>query len=144
MKKIKVFTDGGSRGNPGPAAIGVVIELDGETKKYGQFIGQATNNEAEYGALIFALKKTKLLVGKETAKKSEVEVFVDSELLARQINGQYKVKDKEMQELFMELWNLQMDFGKVIVKNVPREQNKQADKLANQALDQELHGKLDI
>ena len=137
--KYLIHTDGGSRGNPGPAAIGVVIEKSGGGPKheYGEFLGHATNNEAEYKAVIFALKKVKQLIGKEEAKKAQLEIHVDSELLTRQVNGQYKIADEKIQKLFLELWNLKLDFGEVTVKHVRREENKEADKMVNYALDKE-------
>ena len=137
--KFLIHTDGGARGNPGPAAIGVVIgALDGSLKKeYGEYIGETTNNDAEYQAVIFALKKLKLLVGKETAGKARVEVRVDSELVERQLNGYYKIMDATIQKHFLELWNLRLDFGTVIFKHVLREKNRAADKLVNAALDRD-------
>ena len=139
--KYIVHTDGGSRGNPGPAAIGVVIEAVNGTlrKDYGEYIGETTNNDAEYKAVIFALKKLKQLAGKEAAGEANVEIHLDSELIARQVNGQYKIMDKNMQLLFMELWNLRLDFGSVIFKHIPRENNHGADRLVNAALDKELN-----
>jgi ribonuclease HI len=135
--KIIAYTDGGSRGNPGEAAIGVVILGAGDEKKeYCELIGQKTNNEAEYQAVIFALKKIKQLVGKEKLKDTEVEIRLDSELVAKQLNGEYKIEEKNLQLLFMEIWNLKFDFPKVIFKHVPREQNKEADYLVNKALDE--------
>lgn len=138
MKYI-VYTDGGARGNPGPAGIGVVIKGPAEVKKYGEYIGQATNNEAEYRAVIFALKKLKQLIGKEKAKsEAEVEIHLDSELLANQFIGEYKIKEKNLQQLFLEVWNLKQDFKSVSFKYIPREDNRGADRLVNQALDREL------
>ena len=139
-----IHTDGGARGNPGPSAIGVVINCAGDIKKYGEYIGEATNNEAEYQAVIFALKKLKQLIGKEKAKsEAEVEIHLDSELLASQLNGEYKIKEKNLQQLFLEVWNLRQDFKSVSFKYIPREDNRGADKLVNQALDKELT-KLDL
>ena len=126
-----VYTDGGSRGNPGPSAIGVVIG----TRKYNEKIGDTTNNVAEYKAALFALKKLVLLSGKKGAQELEVEIRTDSELMAKQINGKYKIKDSELQPLFMEIWNLKQDFKNVSFVQIPREQNKEADKLVNEALD---------
>jgi len=145
MKKYIIHTDGGSRGNPGEAAIGVVIEESaaggGGTlkKEYGEYIGRATNNEAEYQAVIFGLKKLKQLVGKETAFSSKIEILVDSELLERQINGHYKIEDANIQPLFLELWNLKIDFSDIKFKHIPREKNHEADKMVNAALDKELN-----
>ncbi len=133
-----IHTDGGSRGNPGPAAFGVVIEGDEIGKKeYGECIGKATNNVAEYSAVIFALKKLKSLVGSDKAKDSVVHVHADSELLVKQLNGEYKIKEENIRNLFLDIWNLKLDFGEVNFKHIPREQNHSADKLVNQALDVE-------
>lgn len=135
MQKITVNTDGGAIGNPGPSGIGVVIRGGGKEKKYSEFIGNGTNNEAEYKALVFALKKTKLLFGRKNVKNTEVECFLDSELIVRQLNGKYKIKEKDLQSLFLEVWNLKIDFKNVNFIHVPREQNKEADELVGQAID---------
>ena len=136
--KIIVYTDGGARDNPGPAAIGVVITQEGQTlKKYSDFIGHATNNQAEYQAVIFALKKIKLLFNKKKAKTMKIEICLDSELMAKQLNHQYKIKEKDLQPLFLKIWNLILDFGQINFKYIPRQQNKEADRLVNQALDQQ-------
>ena len=129
--KLVIFTDGGARGNPGPAAIGVVIGH----KKYGEVIGNTTNNVAEYKAVIFALKKAKLLLGKKTSRETELEINVDSELIYKQVNCKYKILEPELQTLFIEVWNLMQDFKEVNFKKIPREQNKEADKMVNRALD---------
>ena len=143
-QKYTIYTDGGARGNPGPSAIGVVIKGPVEIKKYGEYIGKATNNEAEYRAVIFALKKLKQLIGKEKSKnEAEAEIHLDSELLASQLNGEYKIKEKKLQQLFLEVWNLKQDFKSVVFKYIPREDNRGADKLVNQVLDKEL-SKLDL
>jgi len=138
VKKFIIYTDGGSRGNPGQAAIGVVIcnEKEQELKKYGEYLGDhLTNNEAEYQAVIFALKKFKALFGKKLAENTEIDIKCDSELLVSQINGEYKVLDEKIQRLFLELWNLRLDFKKIKFKQISREKNKEADKLVNEALD---------
>lgn len=132
-----IYSDGGARGNPGPAAIGYVIQ-DSKSrplKEHGEAIGEATNNIAEYRAIIAALKKLKGLIGGERAKKVRVEVRSDSELIVRQLNAQYKIKEKELVPLFVEAWNVRQDFGKVQFVHVRREQNRAADYLVNQALD---------
>ncbi len=135
MKTI-IYTDGGARDNPGPAAIGVVVTQNGQTlKKYSDFIGRATNNQAEYEAVVFALKKVKLLFGKKKAKAMEIEIRLDSELVAKQLNHQYKIKEEDLQPLFLKVWNLILDFEQVNLKYIPRQQNKEADRLVNQALD---------
>ncbi len=129
-----MYTDGGSRNNPGPAAVGVYIET--LRKQYGHFIGEKTNNEAEYEAVILGLKKIKQIISKEKAKNTEVEIYLDSEFVSKQMNHEYKVKEKELQSLFLKVWNLMLDFGKVVFKHIPRERNKVADKLVNEALDE--------
>lgn len=137
MKKIIVYTDGGSRGNPGPAAIGVVFSNEKKQiiKKYSQYLGENfTNNEAEYQAVIFAFKKLKQLFGKKLISQTEIELRSDSELLVKQLTGQYKVLDSKIQNLFLEAWNLKIDFKKIRFKLIPREKNKEADELVNQAL----------
>src|SRR3989344_3622128 len=140
MKKIIIYTDGGSRGNPGKAAIGVVFcnEKGEIIKKFGEYLGDnLTNNDAEYHAVIFALKKFKSLFGKAIAQNREVEVRSDSELLVHQMNGKYKVENEKIQKFFMEIWNLKIDFKEVKFKAIPREKNNEADALVNQALDAE-------
>jgi len=144
MSKYTIFTDGGSRGNPGLAAIGVVIEgADIGKKEYAEYIGITTNNEAEYKAVIFALKKLKQLVGNNGSEKSHVVFYMDSELAIKQLNNEYKVKDEGIQQLFLEVHNLRLDFGKVEFNHVVRGRNANADKLVNQALDRESN-KLDL
>ncbi len=138
MKKFIIYTDGGSRGNPGRAGIGVVIcnEKEQELKKFGEYLGDnLTNNEAEYSAVIFALKKFKALFGKKLAENTEIEVRSDSEFLVLQVTGKYKVLDEKIQKLFLDLWNLKLDFEAVKFKHIPREKNKVADKMVNEALD---------
>ncbi len=135
---VQIYTDGGSRGNPGPAAIGVVISKDGQAiKKYGEVVGEMTNNQAEYQAVIFALKKAKLLFGKKKTKEMEIEILMDSELVAKQLNRQYKIKEKDLQPLFIKILNLILDFKKVGFSHIPRQENKEADRLLNEALDNE-------
>jgi len=137
MNTYIIRTDGGARGNPGPAALGAVIENEkgGVLKEISEYIGETTNNEAEYRAPIVAFKKLKALIGKAEAKKSEVRVYADSELMVKQMNGQYKVENEKIQKFFLELWNLKLDFSKVTFESVPREKNKAADRLVNEALD---------
>jgi ribonuclease HI len=129
--KTIIYTDGGSRGNPGPSALGVVIEDErGKIlKEYSHYLGEATNNQAEYEAVIFALQKAKQM------KIKELEIRTDSELIGKQLLGEYKIKDPDLQPLFIKAWNLRLDYEKVNIKIIPREQNKKADKLANRELD---------
>jgi len=138
MKKIIIYTDGGSRGNPGPAAIGTVFcnERGEILKKYSQYLGDGlTNNEAEYRAVIFALNKFKSLFGKKLAQNSELEIRSDSELLTNQLNGKYKILTPEIQSFFLTIWNLKLDFKNVKFRFISREKNKEADRLVNEALD---------
>ncbi len=134
--KIVIYTDGGSRGNPGPAAIGVILtnERGKMIKEYAEKIGRATNNEAEYEAVIFALQKAKLLFGKRKIKTMNIEVKTDSEFVTKQLNGQYKILDRKIEQLFLKTWNLRVGLGKVKFTYVPRNKNIEADKLVNQAL----------
>jgi ribonuclease HI len=140
MKHIIIYTDGGSRGNPGKAAIGVVFcnEKDQVIKKFGEYLGDdLTNNDAEYKAIIFALKKFKAVFGKSIAETSDVEIRADSELVVKQLNGEYRLTDPKIQQFFIEIWNLKFDFQSVKFKHIPREKNKEADRLVNDALDQQ-------
>ncbi len=130
--KFLIYTDGGSRGNPGPAALGAVVG----GKEYGEYLGIMTNNQAEYLALVFALKKAKALLGKTKAKQTDVEVRMDSELIVKQMNAIYKIEDEKLQPYFMQIWNLRLDFKSVTFKHIPRELNKAADRMVNKALDE--------
>jgi ribonuclease HI len=136
-EKIIMRTDGGSRGNPGPSAIGGVLEIGSRKVEFSQYIGKATNNEAEYQALIFGLKKMKQELGKSKSKNSEVSCLLDSELVVKQLNHEYKLKDERIQKFFIEIWNLSLEFKRVSFRHVRREMNRQADALVNQALDRE-------
>lgn len=137
--KLTIYTDGGSRGNPGPAAVGVALaERTGHIlKRYGKTIGRKTNNEAEYEAVLFALTKVRALYGKARIKVMPVEVRMDSELVARQLNGEYKVEEERLWPLFMRIWNARRDFGELSFRHVRREENREADRLVNEALDSE-------
>ena len=129
--KARLFTDGGARGNPGPAAYGFVIEdADGGTlAAHGEAIGVATNNVAEYSALLAGLEKAAEL------GVTELEVVSDSELMVRQLLGQYKVKNEVLRELSLRAARLASAVGKVRYTAVRREHNKLADQLVNDALD---------
>ena len=138
MKKIIIYTDGGSRGNPGPAGIGFLFSNEkGEIiKKYSEYLGENfTNNESEYTAVIFALKKFKALFGKKLAKSTEIEIRSDSELLIKQLTGQYKILEPKMQLLFITVWNLKLDFKKIKFQLISRKKNEIADRLVNEVLD---------
>ena len=129
-EKAIIHTDGGARGNPGPAGIGAVIELSGARHTCKRFIGHATNNQAEYEAVILALTEAKRLGA------THADVYLDSELVQQQLSGNYKVKNQELAGLFVKVWNLQQQFEKVKYLHIPREENKLADKLVNQAIDE--------
>lgn len=143
-QKIIVYTDGGSRGNPGPAGVGVVVadEYGKPIKKYSKDIGVRTNNEAEYEAVILALQKIKHLFGKQKTRDLSVEIRMDSELVARQLGAKYKIQEEKLFPLFIKIWNLKMDFGEVSFAEIPREKNKEADRLANEAMDKKENKKL--
>jgi ribonuclease HI len=124
-------TDGGSRGNPGPGGIGIVIERDGEVLcAAGTFLGECTNNVAEYRALIWGLENV-LALGFDS-----VSVHADSELLVKQVNGAYKVKNAGLKPLFLQVLALRRRFSAFSIDHVRREGNKLADALANQAMDE--------
>ena len=135
--RIIIYTDGGARGNPGPAALGVVIQdAEGHTiKSWGTAIGTATNNDAEYQAVVVALQKAKALLGGKKAKETLVDMRMDSQLVCRQLNGEYKIKEEKFSPYFMKIWNLKMDFAKVSFTHIPREKNKSADREVNAVLD---------
>lgn len=136
LNKIIIYTDGGSRGNPGPAGVGVVIssEKNQPIKEYSKDIGVRTNNEAEYEAVIFGLQKIKQLFGKEKTKNMKIEMRMDSELVARQLGGKYKIMEEKLFPLFIKIWNLRTDFGEIEFVEIPREKNREADRLANEAM----------
>ena len=136
MPKIIIHTDGGSRGNPGPAALGVVIESASPKwkKEYGHYLGETTNNVAEYSAVVFALKKAKEIL-KSKASVTDVEVKADSELIVRQMAGIYRVKNPGLKPLFAEIQTLKSHFKSVTFTHVRREKNTEADAMVNIALD---------
>lgn len=136
--KVRIYTDGGSRGNPGPSASGAVIkELHGEKEgeiiaNVGRYLGKTTNNQAEYTAIIIGLERAK------TIGATEVDMLMDSELAVRQLNGVYKVKNPDIAKRFVEVHNLIQDFKKVTFRHIPRERNKEADALVNKTIDEHL------
>lgn len=151
MTKLLIFTDGGARGNPGPAAGGVVIKNDKDevVLKTSKYFGETTNNQAEYKALILALQKAKgifktcrdgdlsRLGNKDAINRvsTNLECYLDSELIVKQLNHEYKIKDEGMQKLFITAWNLTLDFDSVKFIHIPREENKLADEMVNRELD---------
>ena len=129
--KTRLFTDGGARGNPGPAAFAYVLETEDGTvlAAHGEAIGIATNNVAEYRALVEGLRKAAEL------QLDEIEVVSDSELLVNQMRGDYKVKNEALRELWLDANDLEKGLGKVTYTAVRREHNELADSLVNEALD---------
>lgn len=134
-EKVMLFTDGGSRGNPGHAGIGVVIKNSaGEViAEHGEYIGETTNNQAEYNALIRGLDMA-------SEHSDEVDVFMDSQLIVRQMTGVYKMKEPSLFPLQKEVFLHQKKFKHVSFHHIPREQNYEADKLVNIAIDRATKG----
>ena len=133
MKHFLIRTDGGARGNPGPAGFGVVLEnaMNGEViEQHGEFIGHATNNVAEYRGVVWGLRRAHELGA------TRVDVVADSELLIKQCKGLYKVKNAGLAPLYLKIKNLETLIGHVTYRHVRREYNKAADALANRAMDQ--------
>lgn len=131
MQAAKIYIDGGARGNPGAAGIGIVIK-DGDNKlvkELHKYIGETTNNIAEYTALIYALQEALMLGLKDIA------VYSDSELLVKQLKGEYKVKNQNLKIYYDQFLHLRPGFKSFSVKHIAREKNKEADKLVNQAID---------
>lgn len=129
MKQAEIFIDGASKGNPGPAGIGVVICHDGDIlENISVFIGDATNNVAEYTALIYGLQAVLEI------KAPKVIINSDSQLLCRQIKREYKVKAPHILNLFTQVMHLLSGFEEVVINNIPRSENGGADKLANIAI----------
>ncbi len=129
--KLTIYTDGGARGNPGPAGIGAVLydEKKNIIAEISEYIGEATNNQAEYKAVAAAIAKAKELGAKE------LDFYLDSELVVKQLNREYKVKNKGLAPLFVQIYNAVLSFKKVSFSHVRREMNKEADRLANLAMD---------
>ena len=129
--KVVVHVDGGARGNPGPAAAAAVLSTpDGDVlDEASEFLGIATNNVAEYRGLLLGLARAKALGA------TEVDVVNDSELVAKQVNGQYKVKHPAMRPLYLDAMQALREFDSWSIRSVPRAQNAEADALVNQALD---------
>lgn len=136
--RVRIYTDGGSRGNPGPAASGAVIKaLHGEKEgeilaRVSRYLGRDTNNQAEYTAIIIGLERAR------TLGATEVDMVMDSELAVKQLNGVYKVKNPEIAKRFVEVHNLLQDFRKVTFRHVRRAYNKEADALVNECIDAHL------
>lgn len=133
-KKLTIYTDGGARNNPGPAGIGAILlnENGDEVAAVSEYIGEATNNQAEYKAVIAAFVKADEL-GAE-----ELDFFLDSELVVKQLKREYKVKNADLAPLFVQIHNASLAFKKVSFTHVPREENKEADRLVNLAIDKAI------
>jgi ribonuclease HI len=133
-KRMKIYVDGAARGNPGEAGIGIIIkdEQDKEIKKLYKYIGLATNNSAEYTALIYGLQEALILGVKDVA------VFSDSELMVRQLNGEYKVKNHNLRQYYEQVLHLKAGLDNFEMRQISRGENKEADKLANQAIDSKI------
>lgn len=128
-KSLEIFIDGASKGNPGFSAIGIVVCSAGAVvKNISKFIGEATNNVAEYTALIYALQEALIL------KAKELRINTDSELMFRQLKGIYKVKDAKIKTLFEQAKHLFAGFENIEINQIPREKNRGADKLASKAI----------
>jgi ribonuclease HI len=138
--KLIIHTDGGARGNPGPAAIGVVIEDGKEIAGFGKRIGETTNNVAEYTAVIEALTYVKSQIPNfrhQTDEQTLIQFFLDSTLVVNQLNGLYKVKEMHLRELLTKVRLLEGEVGGMITYTyIPREQNRRADFFVNKALDE--------
>lgn len=131
--KATLFSDGGARGNPGPAGIGFVLRVAGHDPIFvHEYIGEATNNQAEYKALIAGLARAREM------NITEVHCYLDSELVVKQLNGEYRVKHAEMKPLFAEVQEHRAFFQTISFGHVPRDKNKLADKLVNQAIDENV------
>ena len=140
MEYIICYTDGGARGNPGPAGAGAVImNADGKVLlEASEFLGNGTNNFAEYAAVLLALKTVKKKFGAKT-KSMKVEVRLDSELIQRQLSYIYQIKEPSLVPQFMEIHNMRVkDFPNLTFTHVPRAKNKEADRLANEAMDRKV------
>jgi ribonuclease HI len=132
---LKIYCDGGARGNPGPAAAAFIAEKDGKiVGKLSRFLGRATNNIAEYSAVILALS---WLVKNNKVAGGEVEITLDSELVTKQLSGVFKIKNERLRELYYQTKNLEKKIdGRITYTHVFREKNKMADLLVNKALDE--------
>lgn len=142
---LNVFTDGGARGNPGPAAIGVYITDDHNDKvhSFGKTIGIATNNVAEYKAVIEALAWIIEHLKREKEKHDKIHFFLDSQLVVSQLTGLFKIKNAHLRALLFEIRQKEIEINLPIVFSyIPREKNKKADALVNMALDKTLHTSL--
>lgn len=130
MSTAIIFSDGGARGNPGPAGIGAVLKIGDQEFLFKKYIGETTNNQAEYQALLLGLEKAK------EHGAAEADCYLDSELVVKQMRREYKVKDKDLARQFIKIWNFLPQFKRVDFHHVAREKNRLADRLVNEALDE--------
>ena len=138
MKKLTLYTDGGSRGNPGPAGAGAVVydEKGHLLAEVSVYLGEKTNNWAEYEAIILGLREVKKLVPGKERKDLELEVRMDSELIQRQLTNKYQIKEESLFPQFIKVHNMVVkDFPNISFTHVRREDNEEADRLANEAMD---------
>lgn len=131
-KTLELFIDGACKGNPGPAAVGAVIKDNGKTiRNISKAIGHATNNIAEYMALVYALQEALIL------RADKIRVYTDSELLCKQVNGSYRIKNPQLKFLYDQVEHLLSGFKDAEIKHIPREKNRGADRLASKAISKE-------
>ena len=131
-QKLIIYTDGGARGNPGPAGAGVAIYDENKKllSKHSKFLGEMTNNQAEYEAVVYAIQEAK------KTDAEEIDFYLDSELLVGQLSREFKIKNMELAKYFIKIWNAGQIFKKISYYHIPRELNKEADRLVNQAIDE--------
>lgn len=148
---LHIYADGAARGNPGLAGAGAVVSIKNSMScrpcklagaklkiknwRFKKFLGVATNNQAEYQALILALEKTGKLISRIKLEIDKIICYSDSELLIKQLRREYKVKDLILGKLFVKVWNLSQNLPPIQYQHIQRERNKEADKLANEAID---------
>lgn len=146
MQNFFIYSDGGARGNPGPAGIGIVIiqeNLLGKKeiiKTISEYVGETTNNQAEYRAILRGLEELKNIIAKDFPSQNvQIHCYLDSELIVRQMTGEYKIKSEGLKPLFWQIRSQILDLGgNVSFEHIPRSQNSQADKLVNEAIDRKL------
>ncbi len=133
-KALNIYVDGASRGNPGKAGIGIIVYDDRNKviRRFKQYLGRTTNNVAEYMALIYALQEGLI------SRNSSLTIYTDSELVIKQLEGKYRIKDELLKMLFKQVEHLKEGFEEVRIKHIDGKENKEADRLANQAIDMSL------
>ncbi len=137
MHKATLLSDGGARGNPGPAGIGFVLVIAGKPPiRHSEYIGEATNNQAEYKALIAGLQRAR------DEGVTDITCYLDSELVVQQLRGEYRVKNEGLKPLFNDVESWRNQFRNISFHHVVRAKNKQADKLVNKAIDETVSGRL--